>query len=88
MGAAKMNRTRRVGTGIVGAALLLASVLGAAPGSAGAVDRSQNDAEPFVDVLVELVRRLAAGKHITGAGDDAGPSACAGDCGAGVGLAA
>jgi hypothetical protein len=55
-----MNRTRRVGTGIVGAALLLASVLGAAPGSAGAVDRSQNDVEPFVDVLVELADHARA----------------------------
>jgi hypothetical protein len=59
-GTARMNCRRRVGNGILCAALILASVVGLSPGSTGAVDRPQSGAEPFVDTSGELGNRARA----------------------------
>ncbi|MFT4616009.1 MAG: hypothetical protein ACI9DE_000261, partial [Halioglobus sp.] len=50
-------RARRVRNGAIGAAMVLASVVGVAPGNAVAVavDALAPDAEPFVDVSVGSV---------------------------------
>ena len=74
MGTARINRTRRVGNRFIGAALILASIVSAVPGSAGAgaVDRLQNDAEPFVDVpgeLADLARSRARTSSVVGTPD-------------------
>ena len=48
-------RARRVRNGAIGAAMVLASVVGVAPGNAVAVEALAPDAEPFVDVSVGSV---------------------------------
>jgi hypothetical protein len=53
-------RTRRVRNGIVGAAMVLASVVGVAPGNGVAVDTPQPNAEPFADVSAGSVDRARA----------------------------
>mgnify|MGYP002630253548 CR=1 FL=1 len=50
MFSAETIRARSVRNGLVGAAMLLASVVGVAPGNAAAADTPQPNAEPFVDV--------------------------------------
>ena len=47
VGKREISRAR---SGVIGAGLLLASVVGVVPGLAGAADAPQPDAEPFVDV--------------------------------------
>jgi hypothetical protein len=62
------SRAHRVRNGIVGAAVVLASVVGVAPALAGADDTSQRDARPFVDVSDRSVAlaRAQAGAATSG----------------------
>ena len=69
------NRIRRAQSGVIGAALVLASVVGVAPALAGAADAPQWGAAPFVDVSdgsVALARAQA------GAATSSGPDAARG----------
>ncbi|MFT7392417.1 MAG: hypothetical protein ACI83Y_000071, partial [Candidatus Azotimanducaceae bacterium] len=62
-------RARRVRNGIIGAAMVLASVVGVAPALAGAADTPQPNAEPFVDVSagsVDLARAQAGAAAASG----------------------
>ena len=75
MGNAGTDRARRVRNAVIGAALVLASVVGVAPRNVGAADGPQTSAEPFVDVSVGSVDLARAQ---VGAAAASGPDASRG----------